>query len=126
MHVKLSSHMRPDRLPVAYALRQRILSFVQNYQYYMMYEVLEPNWHVLEDSLRKAASVDDVLVIHSDFLDTCLKECMLTHPALLKVCSSCPLGHHRNPHPLFACVCVLAGRLADHQQGTELGCSLCR
>jgi gamma-tubulin complex component 2 len=29
-------------------------------------------------------NVDDVLVCHSDFLDNCLKDCMLTDPALLR------------------------------------------
>ena len=31
----------------SYGLRQRMLHFLQNLEYYMMFEVLEPNWHVL-------------------------------------------------------------------------------
>lgn len=32
----------------AFTLRQRMLNFVQNIQYYMMFEVMEPTWHILE------------------------------------------------------------------------------
>ncbi|XP_033698414.1 gamma-tubulin complex component 2 isoform X2 [Lagenorhynchus albirostris] len=71
----------------AFTLRQRMLNFVQNIQYYMMFEVLEPTWHVLEKSLRSASNIDDVLGHHTSFLDSCLKDCMLTNPELLRVFS---------------------------------------
>ncbi|KAL4825414.1 hypothetical protein H8958_000615 [Nasalis larvatus] len=35
----------------------------------------------------KASNIDDVLGHHTGFLDTCLKDCMLTNPELLKVFS---------------------------------------
>lgn len=40
------------RFAGAFTLRQRMLNFVQNIQYYMMFEVMEPTWHVLEKNLR--------------------------------------------------------------------------
>lgn len=43
------------RFAGAFTLRQRMLNFVQNIQYYMMFEVLEPTWHVLEKSLRSVS-----------------------------------------------------------------------
>lgn len=33
----------------------------------------------------QATTIDEVLKYHNDFLDTCLKECMLTDPNLIKV-----------------------------------------
>uniref|UniRef100_A0A8D2I461 Gamma-tubulin complex component n=1 Tax=Urocitellus parryii TaxID=9999 RepID=A0A8D2I461_UROPR len=71
----------------AFTLRQRMLNFVQNIQYYMMFEVMEPTWHILEKNLKSASNIDDVLGHHTSFLDTCLKDCMLTNPELLKVFS---------------------------------------
>ncbi|XP_055416995.1 gamma-tubulin complex component 2 isoform X1 [Bubalus kerabau] len=71
----------------AFTLRQRMLNFVQNIQYYMMFEVMEPTWHVLEKNLRSASTIDDVLGHHASFLDGCLKDCMLTNPELLRVFS---------------------------------------
>ncbi|XP_062330032.1 gamma-tubulin complex component 2 isoform X2 [Osmerus eperlanus] len=72
---------------VAFALRQRMLNFVQNIQYYMMFEVIEPTWHIMENNLKSASNIDDVLCHHTSFLDNCLKDCMLTNPELLKIFS---------------------------------------
>ncbi|XP_069609154.1 gamma-tubulin complex component 2 isoform X1 [Ranitomeya imitator] len=71
----------------AFTLRQRMLNFVQNIQYYMMFEVMEPMWHILEKSLKSVSNIDDVLSHHTSFLDNCLKDCMLTNPELLKIFS---------------------------------------
>uniref|UniRef100_A0A8W4FHT6 Gamma-tubulin complex component n=1 Tax=Sus scrofa TaxID=9823 RepID=A0A8W4FHT6_PIG len=76
-----------NRFAGAFTLRQRMLNFVQNIQSYMMFEVMEPTWHVLEQNLRSASNIDDVLGHHASFLDNCLKDCMLTNPELLRVFS---------------------------------------
>ncbi|CAO3595871.1 unnamed protein product [Absidia cylindrospora] len=68
-----------------YSLRNRMLCFVQQFTYYVTNEVLEPNWRQLEANLTKVSTVDEVLQYHSDFLDTCLKECMLTNSKLLRI-----------------------------------------
>lgn len=68
-----------------FSLRNRMLTFVQQFAYYVTNEVLEPNWRRLEANLKNITTVDQVLQYHSDFLDTCLKECMLTHSKLLRV-----------------------------------------
>ncbi|XP_067118956.1 gamma-tubulin complex component 2-like [Centruroides vittatus] len=77
----------------AFALRQHMLNFIQNLEYYMMFEVIEPNWHTFVSKIQEVSNVDDVLTCHGDFLDSCLKDCMLTHPEglqtivrLLKLC----------------------------------------
>ena len=61
-----------------------MLNFVQNLQYYMMFEVLEPNWIELERDLRKASTIDDVLARHNDFLDKCLRDCLLSSRDILE------------------------------------------
>ena len=63
-----------------------MLSFVQQILAFATFEVLEPNWRALESKLEKVTTVDQLLRDHVDFLDTCLKECMLTSSRLLKVC----------------------------------------
>ncbi|KAF8628827.1 hypothetical protein AX17_005888 [Amanita inopinata Kibby_2008] len=68
-------------------LRARMLSFVQQILAFATFEVLEPNWRVLESKLEKVTMVDQLLRDHVDFLDTCLKECMLTSSKLLKAYS---------------------------------------
>jgi gamma-tubulin complex component 2 len=62
-----------------------MLSFVQQILAFATFEVLEPNWRALETKLAKVTTVDQLLRDHMDFLDTCLKESMLTSSKLLRV-----------------------------------------
>lgn len=66
-------------------LRARMLAFVQQMFAFAVSEVLEGNWRILMNKLESVSTVDGLLRHHIDFLDTCMKECMLTNPALLKV-----------------------------------------
>ncbi|XP_069970961.1 gamma-tubulin complex component 2 isoform X2 [Penaeus vannamei] len=71
----------------AFALRQRMLNFIQNIEYYMMFEVIERNWQTFINKMQKVENVDEVLAFHNDFLSGCLKDCMLTSPELLRMIS---------------------------------------
>jgi len=62
----------------SYSLRQRMLHFCRDYIYYATVEVLEPQSHSFLVSLEQAETVDDVLRSHEKFLDTCLRELLLT------------------------------------------------
>lgn len=81
----------------AWTLRGRMLVFVQQLLYFCTAEVIEPNWQALMARLRTkedgkdgygeaCRTVDELMQDHVDFLDTCLKECMLTNSSLLRVC----------------------------------------
>eukprot|EP00931_Biecheleriopsis_adriatica_P075070 TRINITY_DN49018_c0_g1_i1.p1 TRINITY_DN49018_c0_g1~~TRINITY_DN49018_c0_g1_i1.p1 ORF type:complete len:979 (+),score=204.75 TRINITY_DN49018_c0_g1_i1:69-3005(+) len=61
-----------------YSLRQRMLHFCRDYIYYVTVEVLEPQSHRFLSSLGQAETIDDVLRSHEQFLDTCLREVLLT------------------------------------------------
>ncbi|KAJ3225099.1 hypothetical protein HK099_007386 [Clydaea vesicula] len=65
-------------------LLSKMLTFVQQFMYYGCYEVIEPNWINFERELHECVSVEKLLQSQNDFLDTCLKECMLTNPKLMK------------------------------------------
>lgn len=69
----------------SFCLRQRMLHFQQNFVYYMMFEVISPRWHDFQQQLTSAGTVDDILELQGEFLDICLKECLLTDPDLLRV-----------------------------------------
>lgn len=94
----------------AWTLRARMLVFVQQLLYFCTAEVIEPNWQALiarlEGRERKegghaatvasasspsaevkqpSRTVDELMQDHVDFLDTCLKECMLTNSKLIRV-----------------------------------------
>ncbi|BEI84976.1 hypothetical protein CcaverHIS002_0503770 [Cutaneotrichosporon cavernicola] len=67
------------------ALRARMLVFVRQMLAYATGEVLESNWRALEAKLAHVSTVDQLMRDHVDFLDTCLKQCMLTNSKLLSV-----------------------------------------
>ncbi|KFX98467.1 hypothetical protein O988_01188 [Pseudogymnoascus sp. VKM F-3808] len=80
----------------AWTLRARMLVFVQQLLYFCTAEVIEPNWQALMARLKTkdenkdgsepaSRTVDELMQDHVDFLDTCLKECMLTNSRLLRV-----------------------------------------
>ncbi|KAF9451553.1 gamma-tubulin complex component 2 [Macrolepiota fuliginosa MF-IS2] len=84
----MSHHQDFDRWRLRVCLlRARMLSFVQQILAFATFEVLEPNWRMLEAKLEKVTTVDQLLRDHVDFLDTCLKECMLTSSKLLRAYS---------------------------------------
>jgi gamma-tubulin complex component 2 len=74
-----------------------MLVFVQQLLYFCTAEVIEPNWSKFMSRLNTeddaedqkpsgfTRTVDELMQNHVDFLDTCLKECMLTNSKLLKV-----------------------------------------
>ena len=64
-----------------YLLRQRMLHCVQNLIYYMMFEVIEPNWIALmrEISTNMDQTPDDIIATHQDFLDQTLAGCLLSN-----------------------------------------------
>ncbi|KAL3468964.1 Spc98 family-domain-containing protein [Aspergillus californicus] len=85
----------------AWVLRSKMLVFVQQLLYFCTAEVVEPNWQNLMGRVNGSdadgsevtvngtkqvnRTVDELMQDHVDFLDTCLKECMLTQAKLLKI-----------------------------------------
>ncbi|KAI0020551.1 Spc98 family-domain-containing protein [Xylariomycetidae sp. FL0641] len=79
-----------------WTLRARMTVFVQQLLYFCTLEVIEPNWQSLMarlkakdgslDGLGKPdRTVDELMQDHVDFLDTCLKGCMLTNGKLIRI-----------------------------------------
>lgn len=79
-----------------WTLRARMTVFVQQLLYFCTLEVIEPNWQSLMSRLKAKdgsldgsgkpdRTVDELMQDHVDFLDTCLKGCMLTNGKLLRI-----------------------------------------
>ncbi len=71
-----------------YSLRAQMLQWVQHVVVFATSSVLEANWKILEGKLDKVQTVDQLLRCHVEYLDACLKECMLTVEKLLTVCGA--------------------------------------
>lgn len=68
-----------------FKLRYRMTFFVQNLLAFFTSEVIDPNWSQLEKKMEKAKTVDEFLKDHTDFLNDCRKECMLTDVRFVEV-----------------------------------------
>ncbi|KAF8792059.1 gamma-tubulin complex component 2-like isoform X2 [Argiope bruennichi] len=69
----------------AFALRQRMFNFIQNLDYYLTLEVIEPHWNDFFRKISQVTNVDEVLFCHNDFLEKCVEDCMLANPKLFQV-----------------------------------------
>ncbi len=97
-----------ESLCPTFGLRQRMLHFIQNLVYYMMFEVIEPNWQTMENAISSGKkqsgksgfgismatgqergkdgdqTIDDILAMHNEFLRRTLKDCLLTNGDLIR------------------------------------------
>ena len=71
-----------------------MLQFIKNYIYYMQIEVLEPNFHKFKLALKQVKTFDDIINLHSNYLDQCLKECLLTDQSLFKTITQINMRTH--------------------------------
>lgn len=51
-----------------HARRAEMASFVTSLQYYIVFEVLEPNWAKLTAALPRAADLDELIALHEGTL----------------------------------------------------------
>lgn len=90
---RINAKVLKDQWRTAFALRQRMLNAIQHLEYYMMIEVIEPNWHTFTEKIKTVQNIDEVIGIHQDFLNVCLQNCMLQYPHLLQslmnICGVC-------------------------------------
>ncbi|KAL6074121.1 gamma tubulin complex Spc97/GCP2 subunit Alp4, variant 2 [Balamuthia mandrillaris] len=90
IHSALRTHFVP-----LFSLRHRMLHFVDTLERYMVVDVLAPNWAKMEKKMREATTVEEVMNLHTTFLDDCLLQCLLTdHRLVLVVLLSFSLLHH--------------------------------
>jgi len=97
-----------------FSLRRRMLHFIQNFVYYMKFEVIEPHWRELESKLNASKeyclnrskhddsteanfprTVDDLLNEHNQFLTRLFTQCLLSNYDLIerasKIMTTCLL-----------------------------------
>lgn len=93
IEISKNKTVEKDRWRTAFALRQRMLNAIQHLEYYMMIEVIEPNWHNFLEKMEGVHNIDEIIMIHQDFLHSCMQNCMLHYPRLLQslmnICGIC-------------------------------------
>lgn len=73
-----------------FKLRHRMTFFVRNVLAFFTSEIVEPHWVQLERKMESAKTVDQFLRDHTEFLNECRRECMLTDVRFVEV--SCMKG----------------------------------
>ncbi|XP_065207167.1 gamma-tubulin complex component 2-like isoform X2 [Planococcus citri] len=68
----------------AFALRRKMVLFVQNLSYYMTNEVIEQHWFAFLNIIKKCQNIDDFMHHHWVYLNNCMNDCMLTSSKLIK------------------------------------------
>mmetsp|Transcript_9370 Transcript_9370/g.14251 ORF Transcript_9370/g.14251 Transcript_9370/m.14251 type:complete len:92 (+) Transcript_9370:2176-2451(+) len=71
-----------------------MVQFCKNYLYYMLFEVLEPNYQQFRANVQKVATIDEIIVLHNNFLDQCLNECLLTNQKIHQIINHINLRSH--------------------------------
>ena len=80
--LKVSAQLRQFEV-----MKHSMLQFVRTMHYYVCQNVLEPQWERFSTALRERrfTSVEEITNTHMNFLDTCLRECMLTNSKLVQL-----------------------------------------
>ncbi|KAA0200743.1 Gamma-tubulin complex component [Fasciolopsis buskii] len=86
----------------AFLLSQRMLTFIQHFQYYMSVEVIEPTWLQFFNQLNKLSNLDALLDAHLHCLEVCMDDCLLASPDLMSLFGK------------LCVVCVLFGNFVQH------------
>lgn len=75
------------------SVSQRMLHTVQNIEYYIMLEVIEPLWQKFQLKMDSVQNVDEVLAAHKSFTDELAQQGMMHSPelvqAIVKMCKIC-------------------------------------
>lgn len=67
-----------------YIVRNEMLHFIKNFQYYIMFEVLESSWQDLLKDIKNAPNLDFLITSHSKYLLNIMNKSLLSSDILLK------------------------------------------
>ncbi len=81
----IKGHARGGTTKGFLLLRRQMLHLVQNVQQYLSYDVFEPNWAKLTEAIRRASGMDTIMQVHNAFIDSCLRQAMLTNSKLVQL-----------------------------------------
>lgn len=79
------SKFSPELQKVLACSKQAMLQFVLNLQSYLAYQVLQPQFDVMAKNMDHANGLDRIIALHTNYLDTCLRECLLTNAKLVQL-----------------------------------------
>lgn len=77
----------------SFSVSHSMLHTIQNIEYYMMLEVIEPLWQKFLQKMESVRNVDEVLAAHKSFTDELAQQGMMHSPelvqAIVQICNVC-------------------------------------
>jgi gamma-tubulin complex component 2 len=70
-------------LKPSYILRDKMMNFIKSIIYYFINEVIEPEYQSLLLLMQSVNDFNEMIKIHNDFLDKCIKQCLLENFEIL-------------------------------------------
>ncbi len=68
--------------------KQIMLNFVQSYHSYLAYQIFQPQFNALAKNIEEATGIDIIIAAHANYLDSCLRESLLTNSKLVQLLSN--------------------------------------
>lgn len=69
-------------------VRHSMSQFVINLHSFLAYQVLQPQFNALMKNMTSVPGLDKIIALHTNYLDTCLRECLLTNSKLIQLMSN--------------------------------------
>lgn len=80
------AQMKPRRSGKPFCLlRRQMLVFLEGLHQYLVNDVIQARWRLLSEGVGGCKGLEEILSLHVEFLDSCLRQSMLTNGRLLKI-----------------------------------------
>lgn len=80
------AQMKPHKLNKQFCLlRRQMLVFLESLHQYLVNDVIQSRWKLLSEGISGCRGLEEILSLHVEFLDSCLRQSMLTNGKLLKI-----------------------------------------
>lgn len=82
------SKFSPAMQKLLAVVRHSMSQFVLNLHGFLAYQVLQPQFNALMKNMKNVPGLDKIIALHTNYLDTCLRECLLTNSKLIQLMSN--------------------------------------
>lgn len=76
-------YKQPENGKAIALLKRQMRVFLANLHQYLCFDVIEPNWNQLMESIPSASGMDVIIQVHTRFIDSCVRQAMFSNAKLL-------------------------------------------
>ncbi|OIR56888.1 MAG: gamma-tubulin complex component 2 [Amphiamblys sp. WSBS2006] len=105
--------LSPELAKQSCLFKRKILGFIDTLQFFLSLDVLERRWKIFEGKAEQAEDIEGFVTAHDEYLDSSLRECMLTNPKLIEITATmwgvCKEFCDEHSRIETECLCVAEG-----------------